>query len=689
MQQSFEHRKKKAGEKGLRSEVSVFLALITVLVASLILSSVELLRSQAARTYLQTAANSAVDSLFSQYHLELWKKYRLLGLEMYAEEEIVSEYSAFLEPYLSVKDAWNWYGLSEEQDGVQISEFALMTDENGAVFEENVKDYMIYGWTMDADGLAEAQKEMSVLESAAGTGESAKELEKCSDKAWKLQKKLNALSDSVKDHNSQKKELVQALAQGNGTRVHALLQKVKRSLYSIRDAVEDVRRSAATLGTEVDVAEVNIKKKYSAGTLTEENYTQLIGQLENYRAYSDESSAQTEELAELEAAVAVNEEMLDRIESAAEEAEEYIRSWVPEQILVRYDPPKKEGDPPIPVYEDEVLDEAAVWGEAVELFDGYEDLTVSLSRTAVDEERAAQLDSVTNLLSGNLLLLVLPDADKISREERNLTEAPSKLYLMENTNVFNDGDYLLSKIAVSKYAMAQLSNLKAEAVTADDEGADAGEGTDSLCKPELEYVLHGCKSDYQNVAAVAAELVGIRTGLNLSYLLSNKDAKTQAGSLAVAVTGAAAGTPLVYVVTFLILSIWAAGQAVLDVRELFDGGKVPLMHTKKTFTLTLKGLLTGFKEELAGKRSNESGMDYRDWLRVLLYSRSGSKTDYRIMDIIQENLRKEQEDFRMDRLYTALDLSVSAVARHVFINPGTFSGRDYRLTVNTYYAYSE
>ena len=68
----------------LCAEISVFLALTVSLVFALLLAVLESARTEGARLYLTIAANSSVDSLFSQYHRQLWEQYRLLGLEHYS-----------------------------------------------------------------------------------------------------------------------------------------------------------------------------------------------------------------------------------------------------------------------------------------------------------------------------------------------------------------------------------------------------------------------------------------------------------------------------------------------------------------------------------------------------------------------------------------------------------------------------
>ena len=66
--------------KARRGEITVFLSLILICVCGLVCGLLESARTAAARCYLQTAAFSAMDSLFSQYHRTLWEEYRIFGL---------------------------------------------------------------------------------------------------------------------------------------------------------------------------------------------------------------------------------------------------------------------------------------------------------------------------------------------------------------------------------------------------------------------------------------------------------------------------------------------------------------------------------------------------------------------------------------------------------------------------------
>ena len=128
-----------------RGQISVFLSLILICVCGLLCGLLESARTAGARCYLQMAAHSAMDSLFSQYHRGLWEQYRIFGLEHIEEEDAAEEFERFLQPYLEQKD---WYPFA--QDGCYVTARQVLTDDNGEHLEKEIMDYMKYGiWTKE------------------------------------------------------------------------------------------------------------------------------------------------------------------------------------------------------------------------------------------------------------------------------------------------------------------------------------------------------------------------------------------------------------------------------------------------------------------------------------------------------------------------------------------------------------
>ena len=62
-------------------QITVFVSMILMLLFAFLCVLMESARTAGARWYLQMAASSAMDSVFSQYHRELWDRYRLLFAE--------------------------------------------------------------------------------------------------------------------------------------------------------------------------------------------------------------------------------------------------------------------------------------------------------------------------------------------------------------------------------------------------------------------------------------------------------------------------------------------------------------------------------------------------------------------------------------------------------------------------------
>lgn len=111
-------------EKG---EVTVFLAMILVMIMTLLLVMAESARTAGQRLYLRVASNSAMESLMAQYHRSLWNEYRILGLETDSKGLLEEEFKGFLEPYMKAK---NWYPLKTE-DGTFFFCIQWRPDFNG------------------------------------------------------------------------------------------------------------------------------------------------------------------------------------------------------------------------------------------------------------------------------------------------------------------------------------------------------------------------------------------------------------------------------------------------------------------------------------------------------------------------------------------------------------------------------
>lgn len=160
---------------------------------------------------------------------------------------------------------------------------------------------------------------------------------------------------------------------------------------------------------------------------------------------------------------------------------------------------------------------------------------------------------------------------------------------------------------------------------------------------EIEYLLEKKGSDKANLEAVANDLIGIRYGFNLAYVLGDAELCAQAEAIAVALT--AEGGPLaIKAAKYGILCSLAYAESVSDVKTLLSGGKVPLTKTKENFGSNIENMA-----DASAGSSCEEGFDYSQYLMMLCMMRWSDGIDYSAMaELMEYNLRLEQENFRLE-----------------------------------------
>lgn len=212
-----------------------------------------------------------------------------------------------------------------------------------------------------------------------------------------------------------------------------------------------------------------------------------------------------------------------------------------------------------------------------------------------------------------------------------------------------------SQILFQQYLMEKLGNYSAP-----------GKGA---LKYQTEYILGGKTGDIENLKSVAGRLLLIREGVNMVHLVSDGTKRAQAAGLASAIASAFLIPPATGVIEAALLLCWAFGESILDVRELFDGGKVPLVKSAADWQLSLENLPELLNGLDSVRRGSEDGMSYEDYLQVLLLGVSREEKITRAMDMIELCVReKGRKNFRMDSCIVAAEISVDVKAnkRKVF-----------------------
>ena len=191
---------------------------------------------------------------------------------------------------------------------------------------------------------------------------------------------------------------------------------------------------------------------------------------------------------------------------------------------------------------------------------------------------------------------------------------------------------------------------------------------------QVEYVLCGKNSDQDNLAGTVNRLLALREAANLVYLA--KDAQKQGEMEAMAgVIAASFGVPAAMPVVKMALAVcWAFAESILDLRELLDGGKVALFKTAESWQLSLEQLPKLLETGDQSRKNAPGGMEYSDYLRLLLMQKSGKAVTFGAMDLVEYNMRTEQQQpgFRLDCCVDELEAGFTAV----------IGKREYEITRN-------
>ena len=269
------------------------------------------------------------------------------------------------------------------------------------------------------------------------------------------------------------------------------------------------------------------------------------------------------------------------------------------------------------------------------------------NKQAAEKTYKNLLSRLSDFKKRGFLSLVSVDAGKVSEETYELSDAPSSLSNSEKSRkdgVVPDGTF--DKILFSEYLMRQFD-------------CYTDDGYENL---QIEYLLSGKDSDLSNLYSVANKLVAVRTGLNLAFMFGSARCKADVMAIATALVGWFLIPGLVNAVQKIILIIWSIAEAVADVKALFAGGKIPIIKSEGDLQISLS--------QAAGGNSSgggcSKGLNYKEYLRGLLYIEDNSEVSYRAMDIIQMHIRKAEPAFTMKNCIYGANISLNISASSIF-----------------------
>ena len=178
---------------------------------------------------------------------------------------------------------------------------------------------------------------------------------------------------------------------------------------------------------------------------------------------------------------------------------------------------------------------------------------------------------------------------------------------------------------------------------------------------EIEYVLSGKNSDKAAFETVVGEILLIRMGFNLVYLIGDAEKQLQAETLAAAILSVLALPQLTVVLKWLLLAAWALAESIVDVKVLLKGRKLPLFKTAASWQLNALSL------DLSAGNGTASGLTYEDYLRLLFYLGNAEEQSYRMMDVMEKRIRLKVPAFQMREYMVYAAVSVTVTTAYLYI----------------------
>lgn len=253
------------------------------------------------------------------------------------------------------------------------------------------------------------------------------------------------------------------------------------------------------------------------------------------------------------------------------------------------------------------------------------------------------LEIIESIRSYGFLGLVLPDGGALSEKTLDRQSLLSKRDFasgMGELELTQKKASLTDKLLIQEYILDSLSYY-------------THENLNGSLSYQAEYVLGGKDSDEENLRYVVNRLLLLREASNIAFLYTDAQKRAELQACASALSLLLLIPEGMTLVQGILAAGWAYIESICDVKTLLSGGRVPLAKDNATWKTHLNHL------SVEASSSASSGLDYREYLFLLLSFSSADTLTLRCMDMIEQNIRSIQgrENFAFDACLDALSVS--------------------------------
>lgn len=677
--------------KRTNGSVTLFTAMIFLMVVTVITTTIKAARVKGAMAVVGCAASMALDSLFAEYDSELFSEFGVLLFDgkLGQEEADKEEAAAKLWDYMSYnlnagKDLLfsgpaDLYGIIPK--GVTIEQMVSCVDYGGLLWQEMVVEYEKYAKPIDmaADylGIEDKEKEADEVDTI------CQSIMGCTETILQINEDLRELvgyidgiqCDSsgidfsdIKTTDSFLKKFCPAIITPETMNIdnHSIYLQAGANAVNVSEKLDEI--SVNVLNGDYETAKINlsqVRKLAKESLECTEKLNNLLNQTEWKSSALDTGISALDEYIEKNSEY-VAEDVMDEIEEEIDNLKSY-KDIMAEQVCDVSAVQKAVNFNNLLLreiidaidcvdFEDSAGRTSGQISEVQLLvsrisFDGlhfnYANLAKSKSDTSI-------LDSLMRFLDTGILAMVLPSDAPLS------SAVLSKPYDMaSNICDYSNTDTLMRTCSVdtkfakdviyTEYVMDKFSNFRSD-------DNDMPDSPDEL-NYQAEYIIFGENSDVRNLTETVLSIAAIRSGFNMVYLLTDTEKKEEAYAVALTIAGASGMEPLIRLVQFALLYLWAYAEGLADVKTMLGGGKVPVAKTEETWKLSLEKLLS---HSIDGEESeSEKGMTYEGFIRFLLFSEDDGKRAARTMDLVEMSVMSRDSSFRMKDMIYAIEMETA------------------------------
>ncbi len=277
------------------------------------------------------------------------------------------------------------------------------------------------------------------------------------------------------------------------------------------------------------------------------------------------------------------------------------------------------------------------------------------------ENGKEQFDFVYEMQTLPLLSSVLPKNFACSEK----TVEPKELFSNRNQNVGKGQFYtrsdlsnLQNKLLFREYLLKKFTNAL----------SSKEEIKSKQLSYEVEYLIGGKSNDRDNLEVVLREIALLRTGDNYIFLRNDPQKKAEIEAMATVLSVLIFFPEGIGLIRQILLLVWAFAESVQDLKILMSGNKVPLIKSADQWQVSLDSVI--HKQPVQSNSqslSQKRGLEYKDYLRILLFLKHTDTLTLRAFDRIEGNLRlvHEKSDLYLDAYMTKVRLINQAT-----IHPG-------------------